>query len=492
MSDFVITISRTDPKFQSKLKQADRHSGDRGNNGLIDTEEERMAAGNLVCAEKPKNQSAAETCLKQTLGIETANTLISWEPSLFQSMDRHEGSIWEIANWSNGGIFNCTWRPSNIKFENGFMKLILNNAGCPSSCKGMPYASGEYRTQRETFSYGYYEVRMKAASGEGLVAGTFFTYRGKYGERSHDEIDFEFLGKNPRMVQLNFYTEGRGVHDEHKKDIFLNFDASQEFHNYGFKLAPNSLTWYIDGRAVHTATAAPGEKLPYRPMKIMANFWPGSSQSDIVAWLGGIFKYPGRPLQVEYDWIKFSPLKDAPQPTAADRTGAQRQTTAPQPTPAKPASQPAPAKPAAPGKPLNIENIQQGSFDFNNGKVNLRAGSYTFSANQAKDPGFGILTGNVDLQDRNSLKFDIKGDFKKHGGWARLIVQVYSDKNNDYSPSVSLDPIELKPNFTPTTVDLHYIEEGKEILLGKAKKVQFLLVTDKGSCQVEIKNIRFE
>jgi hypothetical protein len=134
---------------------------------------------------------------------------------------------------------------------------------------------------------------------------------------------------------------------------------------------------------------------------------------------------------------------------------------------------------------LRIENIQQGSFDFNSGKVNLRAGSYIFSANQAKDPGFGILTGNADLQGRNSLKFDIKGDFKKHGGWARLIVQVYNDKDNDYTPSRSFDPIELKPNFTTVTVDLQ-----NAIL--KAKKVQFLLVTDKGSCQVEIKNIRFE
>jgi hypothetical protein len=28
--------------------------------------------------------------------------------------------------------------------------------------------------------------------------------------------------------------------------------------------------------------------------------------------------------------------------------------------------------------------------------------------------------------------------------------------------------------------------------IGQAKKVQFLLVTDKGSCKVEIRNIRFE
>lgn len=476
MADLVINISRTDPKFQSKLKQADRHGGDRGNNSLIDTDEERMAAGNLICEEKPKNQSAAEACLRKTLGIETANALITWEPSLFQSMDRHENTTWNIANWSNGSIFNCTWRPSNIKFERGVMKLVLNNVGCPTNCDSKPFASGEYRTQRESFRYGYYEARMKAARGAGLVAGTFFVYSGKYGEKNHNEIDFEVLGQDPTRVQLNYYYAGHGKDQEHKRMISLGFDSTNDFHNYGFKWEPSTITWYIDGRPVHTATV----NIPQGKTRIMANFWPGTSQSEIVAWLGGIFKYPGRPLQVEYDWIKFSPLKDTPQTIVPGKPAAQPQTPTPQMTQPK-----APAKSAAPGKILKIEDIQQGSFAFNNGKVQAKAGTYSFSASQAKDPGFGILTGDVDLQGRNTLKFDIKGYLKKQGSWARLIVQVYNDKDNDYTPSINLDPIEPKLYLTTVSVNL----QG---LVQKAKKVQFLLVTDKGSCQVEIKNIRFE
>ena len=472
MTELVINISRVDPKFQKPLKSTDKNK-----NGKIDTDEEVTAAANLLCEDKPKNLAAAGTCLRKTIGIETSNALITWEPSLFQPMNKHESASWEMSSWSNPNPFNTTWKPNNIKFGGGFMKLILDNAGCPRACKGKPFASGEYRTKREAFGYGYYEVRMKAARGEGLVAGSFFTYRGVSEQPSHDEIDFEFLGKDPTKVQTNYYARGKGKHEEM---IDLSFDASKEFHNYGFKLTPNSLTWYVDGKPVRTAAASPGEKLPYRPSKIMANFWPGTS--EVIDWLGH-FTYPGQPLQVEYDWIKFSPLKDSPKSPAIEKPSVQ---------PPPPTPQPAPAKPAAPGAILRIENIQQGSFDFNNGKVNLKAGSYIFSANQAKDPSFGILTGNADLQGRNSLKFDIKGDFKKHGGWARLIVQVYSDKNNVYSPSVSLDPIELKSNFTPVTVDLHYIEEGKKILLGKAKKIQFLMVTDNGSCRVEIKNLRFE
>jgi len=469
MTGLVINISRVDPKFQKPLKSADINKS-----GKIDTDEEVTAAANLLCEDKPKDLAAADACLRKTVGIETSNTLITWEPSLFQPMDKHESASWEMSSWSNPNPFNTTWKPGNIKFGGGFMKLILDNAGCPQACKGKPFASGEYRTKREAFGYGYYEVRMKATRGEGLVAGSFFTYRGVYEQPTHDEIDFEFLGKDPTKVQTNYYARGKGKHEQM---IGLGFDASKEFHNYGFRLTPNSLTWYVDGKPVRTATAAPGEKLPSRPAKIMANFWPGTS--EVIDWLGH-FTYPGQPLRVEYDWIKYSPL------IGADKG---IQPVQPQPTPAKPAqptSQPSPAKPAAPGEPLPIENIQQGNFAFNAGKVTVDNKVYKFSAARAKDPGFGILTGNTDLQGRKTLKFEIKGRFDKNnpGGYARFIAQVYTDTDNDYTPSVSLDPVEINKNITSAAIDL----EG----MRKVKKVQFLLVTDKGSCRVEIKNLRFE
>ena len=74
---------------------------------------------------------------------------------------------------------------------------------------------------------------------------------------------------------------------------------------------------------------------------------------------------------------------------------------------------------------------------------------------------------------------------KQHGNYARFIVQIYDAKDNDYTPSVSLDPVKLTGKFSTATKDL----EGK---ITKVKKVQVLLVTDNGSCKVEIKNLRFD
>jgi beta-glucanase (GH16 family) len=224
--------------------------------------------------------------------------LIKGTPDLYQPLDKNEKG-WEVSDWSNNGLFNNKWRPDHVEFKNGIMSIKLDKKGCPSSCDGHPYASGEYRTKRE-YSYGYYEVRMKAAKGAGLIAGTFYTYKGVWGQKDHNEIDFEVLGKDPTKVQLNYFYAGTGTYSEHEKRINLGFDASQDFHNYGFKWMKDSISWFIDGKLVHTAT----KDIPQAPSKIMVNFWPGTSEAS--DWLGGV--YNGNGGQVQYDWIKYQSL----------------------------------------------------------------------------------------------------------------------------------------------------------------------------------------
>ena len=217
-------------------------------------------------------------------------------------MDSHDAANWQMASWSNGNPFANTWQADNVSFNNGLMTLTLDNNGCPKSCDNKPYASGEYRTMQEIFSQGYYEARIKFAEGNGLVSGTFFTYRGTYGKLDHDEVDIEALGKDCAKIQTNYYVEGKGGHEEM---ISLGFNGCKDFHNYGFKLSGQDLTWFIDGKAVRTVTASPAIKLPYRPAKIMANFWAGTS--EVKGWLNGPFKYV-KPLDVQYDWIRYSTL----------------------------------------------------------------------------------------------------------------------------------------------------------------------------------------
>jgi beta-glucanase (GH16 family) len=265
-----------------------------------------MVAGTVT--EKPITTPGENTTVKKKNGPDSKDKkakkadvqqdcLIKGTPDLFQPLDRNEVG-WEMSNWANGGVFNCTWSPSNVFFREGIMILDLTK-GEPG---GYPYVSGEYRTTSETYKYGYYETRMKAFKGAGLVAGTFFTYAGQWGADSHNEIDFEVLGKDPTSVQINYFYAGSGKRSENEAHIKLGFDATKDFHNYGFIWRKDSIEWYVDGKKVHKATA----NIPQDPCKIMVNFWPGTS--EVSAWLGGVYEGDGG--QVEYDWIKYMKLDE--------------------------------------------------------------------------------------------------------------------------------------------------------------------------------------
>lgn len=417
------------------------------------------AAKNLPASEEDEEPAAPSAAPSAAPPIITppvnppsvTGALINWAPELDHEMDADDPANWQKASWSNNGVFANTWQRDNISFNDGIMTVTLDNKGCPQTCDGKPYASGEYRTAQEKYGFGYYEARLKGAAGNGLIGGSFYTYCGTYGKPNHHEIDMEILGKNCQL-QTNYYASGIGGHEEM---IDLDFDACADFHNYGFRWAQDSIVFYVDGKPVRTVTSTGPNSLPSRPGKIMANFWAGTSEEN--AWLSGPFKYSA-PLTVQYDWIKYSSLEAGQQPTAT--------AAAPE-----PAAQSAPAAPTAPVNPLP------------DGKVTESEGAYSFGI-EAASPRFNILIENTDVSQKKALKFDIKGSLTKLGGDARLAVQVYGDKDDDSHPSISFDPVSLSGKFSPVSV---YLGGMKQV-----KNVQFLLVTDKGSCAVEIRNLRFE
>ena len=201
-------------------------------------------------------------------------------------------------DWANGWekIING-WLGQNVRFGDGRMRLRLID----TPAAGRSYSSGEYQT-RAFFGYGRFEVSLKSVAAPGVVTG-FFTYTGPPFGAPHHEIDFAFLGKSPRQVQLNYYTDGIG---QHGTDIDLGFDASADFHTYAFEWRPDSIRWFVDGRQVHEETGARGP-LPSVPGKIYLDLWAGKDLDD---WIGR-FAYPGRPLVAEVDCVAFRPLDSA-------------------------------------------------------------------------------------------------------------------------------------------------------------------------------------
>ena len=194
--------------------------------------------------------------------------------------------------WTNGSMFNCTWRKRNGCIFDGSMKLTIDK----DMLDLPPYSGAEFRS-RDFYGYGMYEVVMKPIKNDGVVS-SFFTYTGPSDNNPWDEIDIEFLGKDTSKVQFNYFTDGKGNH-EYLYD--LGFDASEDFHTYGFDWKSDSVTWYVDGEAVYTAT----ENIPSTPSKIMMNVWPGTG---VDGWLNA---FDGTvPLTAEYRSVNFTPTEE--------------------------------------------------------------------------------------------------------------------------------------------------------------------------------------
>jgi len=205
--------------------------------------------------------------------------------------DYVDSGRWERADgWSNGGMFDCTWRSSNVGAWNGTINLSIQRDWGGS----LPYSGAEYRT-RDKFGYGLYQVHMKPAKNTGIVS-SFFTYTGPSDGTPWDEIDIEFLGKDTTKVQFNYYTNGVGNHEYLYN---LGFDAAYSYHTYAFNWQPWYIAWLVDGREVYRAY----NNIPSNPGKIMMNIWPGKGVDN---WLG---RYDGRTgLTASYDWMAYDPV----------------------------------------------------------------------------------------------------------------------------------------------------------------------------------------
>jgi endo-1,3-1,4-beta-glycanase ExoK len=205
---------------------------------------------------------------------------------------------WYVSNgWANGDYQSCEWRENAIATSRNDLRLTLSDRGG----KVRPLGCPEIRTKAR-LGYGLYEARIRIAAGSGLVTA-FFTYVGPpTGSPEHDEIDFEFLGKDPHTVNINHFTNGKPYDG---KVIQLGFDASQTFHNYGFEWTPDKIRWFVDGKVVSETPV--GAKIPRNPGNLYFMLWSGSKVQD--AWMGP-FSYIA-PVTADVEWAAYTPT-DAP------------------------------------------------------------------------------------------------------------------------------------------------------------------------------------
>lgn len=309
--------------------------------------------------------------------------------------------VFESDRWENGEPFNVYWLPENVSYEDNKMSLRVSEMPEKIEDVKAEYYAGEARTSH-FYGYGDFQVRMKPAKIAG-TASAFFTCTGNYDkwfneegevikQNDHDEIDIEFLGSDTTKVQFNYFSAGVGGH-EYMYD--LGFDASEEFHNYGFRWTEKDITWFVDEKPVYKVKRSEikaGETWPEEPGRVLMNYWVGTETAS--KWMGE-FKddYSG---SAEYLWAASSATQCV------------------DPITTKPGSQPQPSEPI----PEDIawdENmiIPFASADPYTVVTDDTAKTHTVSYTEAKKESWKNIKADVTAAGRNYLGLTLTGKTDK-------------------------------------------------------------------------------
>lgn len=208
----------------------------------------------------------------------------------FQTLDE---TRWRVSDgWSNGEWTANDWRRDQIVHTPGNLQVTLARRRGGEK----RFSSGELQSDFG-FRHGYFEIRMQAPRGSGLVSG-FFTYTRAGGAQTWDEIDIEILGRNTRAVQFTYFS--RGV--RYITTLRLPFDASAAMHTYAFDWSENYIRWYVDGELFHEETGERGP-LPQSEQRLYLHLW---NSETLRGWLGPILPWDG-PWRLNVSCIAYAP-----------------------------------------------------------------------------------------------------------------------------------------------------------------------------------------
>ncbi|WP_138470291.1 family 16 glycosylhydrolase [Poseidonocella sp. HB161398] len=191
--------------------------------------------------------------------------------------------FWYRSDFVLDATWNDTaWEESYVVSQSG--EIILNFDSTDTG--GKSYTGAEMQSLG-FYGYGTYEVEMTAAGVSGVVSA-FFLYTGDYfGADTHNEIDFEFLGDDTTVVNINYYYGDEKLGGDGSIQIPLGFDAAEGMHTYRIEWLPDSIRWYADGTLLFEITSETATvPIPDEDMKIYASIWTGSETLE--SWHGEV------------------------------------------------------------------------------------------------------------------------------------------------------------------------------------------------------------
>ncbi len=221
--------------------------------------------------------------------------------SLFQDgFDSVDGDKWFALDRPAAPFMGVQWRKDHVQATGGADSRLALTLDRNGGANGKEFASGAYQS-RSVFGGGIRaEAQIQVAAGDGLVTAMFLYAKTNNGKAHRDEIDIEFLGKDPTKVQFNYFAEGQGGHEA---VVDLGFDASQALHTYAFETANNVINWYVDDELKYSA-AVNG---PLDPGQLLLDLWaPDADHEGVLNWAG---QFTGDTATALFDNVQISSVK---------------------------------------------------------------------------------------------------------------------------------------------------------------------------------------
>ncbi|XP_064936891.1 probable xyloglucan endotransglucosylase/hydrolase protein 28 isoform X2 [Musa acuminata AAA Group] len=204
---------------------------------------------------------------------------------------------------------------ATLSFEEGYTQLfgdsnLMLHRNGRTVHLSLDQRTGAGFASQDLYLHGFFSASIKLPSdyAAGVVVA-FYMSNGDIFEKTHDELDFEFLGNirgREWRVQTNVYGNGSTAIGREER-YGLWFDPTEDFHQYSILWSDDKILFYIDNTPIREVirTQAMGGQFPSKPMSLYATIWDGSNWAT----LGGRYKICQRPDVLPYDAITMSTVQ---------------------------------------------------------------------------------------------------------------------------------------------------------------------------------------
>ncbi|PVU98500.1 hypothetical protein BB560_005659, partial [Smittium megazygosporum] len=166
-------------------------------------------------------------------------------------------------------MFDVEYCPNNARLSNGLLQLDLTKECGTTLIYNQPIRRGRV------------DVVMKPAPSSGSVTALVFS-----GPPPSDEIDIEFVGRDPTQVQSMYFVKGSRI--ELQSQFHSSFpvsDMTKVFNTYSFELTDKAVNWFLNGDLVRTLPNKGSLTFPGDITNFRFGVWDGSNTSG---WAGTI------------------------------------------------------------------------------------------------------------------------------------------------------------------------------------------------------------